>query len=88
MEAQNRYKSFKPDLPQQKLELIEKILRIEDPLALKKLNDVLNREMSDFWDTIPEEDKQAVEDGLRDIDEGDVIPFDQVKRHLSTWHSA
>ena len=63
-----------------KLELIEWLKHLEDDETINYLKIVKDsRNMgNDWWDELTEEQKQGIERGLKDIEQGKIIPHDQV----------
>ncbi|MFP5438625.1 MAG: hypothetical protein ACLGH8_12610 [Bacteroidia bacterium] len=39
----------------------------------------------DFWDTISEEEKRAIEKGLEDVKAGSVTPHSEVRKLYEKW---
>lgn len=65
-----------------KLELIEWLTKLEDQDTINYLKVVkdTSSEESDWWDTLSEDQKQGVEAGLKDIEEGKVMDHEDVKK--------
>ncbi len=65
-----------------KLELIEWLVRLEDDEVIRYLKIVKDNEQDhDWWNTLTDEQKEGIERGLRDIDEGRTVPHEEVKLH-------
>ena len=64
-----------------KLELIEWLTKLEDDETINYLKLVKDAKVShsDWWYDLNEEQKDGIERGLRDIDEGRITPHDEVK---------
>ncbi len=63
-----------------KLELIEWLVRLEDDEVIRYLKIVKDNERNhDWWNTLTDEQKEGIERGLRDIDEGQTVPHKEVK---------
>ncbi len=63
-----------------KLELIEWLVRLEDDEVIRYLKTVKDNEQDhDWWNTLTDEQKEGIERGLRDIDEGRTVPHEEVK---------
>ncbi len=63
-----------------KLELIEWLVRLEDDEVIRYLKTVKDTEQDhDWWNTLTDEQKEGIERGLRDIDEGRIVPHEEVK---------
>lgn len=64
-----------------KLELIEWLVRLEDDEVIRYLKIVKDNEQDhDWWNTLTDEQKEGIEKGLRDIDEGRFVPHEEVKQ--------
>ena len=65
-----------------KLELIEWLTKLDDDETIQYLKIVKDSKdkHSDWWDDLPDEQKQGIQRGFKDIDQGKVIPHDEVKR--------
>lgn len=64
-----------------KLELIEWLTKLEDDETINYLKLVKDAKVShsDWWYDLNDEQKDGIERGLRDIDEGRITPHDEVK---------
>jgi hypothetical protein len=65
-----------------KLELIEWLAKLEDNDTINYLKIVKDSKTSknDWWDDLTEEQKQGIQRGLKDIEEGRVVSHEDVKR--------
>ena len=63
-----------------KLELIEWLTKLDDDDTLQYLKVVkdLKDNNTDWWNDLPDEHKQGIQRGLSDIDNGKVVPHDEV----------
>ena len=64
-----------------KLELIEWLTKLDDDETIQYLKIVKDStdKHSDWWNDLTEDQKRGIQRGLDDIDQGKVIPHDQVK---------
>ena len=53
-----------------KLELIQWLSTVEDLKVIEKIQDLRTQENKDWWNIISEAEKSAIEQGLKDADEG------------------
>jgi hypothetical protein len=66
-----------------KLEIVQLVLSTKKPLLLKKVEDILKKgQDSDWWDTISEEERAEIEQGLAEADRGELIPHEEVMRQV------
>ena len=65
-----------------KLELIEWLAKLEDNDTINYLKIVKDSKTSknDWWDDLTEEQKQGIQRGLKDIEEGRIVSHEEVKR--------
>lgn len=65
-----------------KLELIEWLAKLEDNDTINYLKIVKDSKTGkkDWWDDLTEEQKQGIERGLKDIEEGRVVSHEEVKK--------
>lgn len=65
-----------------KLELIEWLAKLDDDETIEYLKVVKDSKLSnhDWWDDLTSNQKQSIERGLRDIDQGKTIPHQEVKK--------
>jgi predicted Zn-ribbon and HTH transcriptional regulator len=71
-----------------KLELVQLILNTRKPLTLKKVEEVLkNEKESDWWNEISDAERQSIEKGLAEADEGKLIPHEQVMKEVKTKYN-
>ncbi len=66
-----------------KQELIDWIDRLEDQAMLQNLVNLKETtEGKDFWHDLPEEVKEAINRGKKQLDEGKGIPHEQVRKKI------
>ena len=65
-----------------KLELIEWLAKLDDEETINYLKIVKDSKSSqnDWWDELTNDQKQGIQRGLKDIDEGRVTPHEDVKK--------
>jgi len=64
----------------EKLELIEWLARINDFSIIDKIKSIKADYSNDWWDQISEEEKESIQQGLLDIEEGNVKTHEEVKQ--------
>ena len=64
------------------MELIEWLTKLEDDDTIQYLKAVKDSKPDDhdWWDDLNTSQKKGIEKGLKDIDEGRVIPHDEVRK--------
>lgn len=61
------------DIQLEKLELIKAIAETEDISLIKSLKKLLKKEKKDWWNDLNDEQKAVIEQGERDIENGDYV---------------
>ncbi len=63
-----------------KLELIEWLTKLEDDNTIEYLKIIKDSDSTeDWWNELSAEQRQGIERGLKDIDEGRVVPHEEVR---------
>ncbi len=72
------------DIQAEKLQLVQAILNIEDIGLIKKVKKLLSKptESHDWFDDLTEEQQQAVDEAIAELDRGEGIPHEEVMRRL------
>lgn len=67
----------------EKLELMKLILETENPSVLESIKSIFRKESKkDFWETIPQYQKDDILQGIQEIENGEIIDYeDFMKRH-------
>lgn len=65
-----------------KLNVINWLLHLEDEKTLKKIETML-RSDKDWWDDISETEKEAIREGIAELDRGEGIPHKQVMQEIN-----
>lgn len=63
-----------------KLNLLEKILKTENPKILNQLLSVIKSEKEDFWIKLTAEEKKEIKEGLSQLDRGERISYESVMK--------
>lgn len=74
------------DLSARKDELLQKLELLNDPILIQKLESVLLSHLlqnDDWWNTISDADKEAILQGIDELDRGQTIPHEEVMRILN-----
>jgi hypothetical protein len=67
------------DIQSLKLDLISKIVTINKPALLFKINEIIRKENNtDWWVDLPLEVQESILEGLADIQNGNVLTHEQV----------
>ena len=67
----------------EKLEILKMILETNNPSILESIKKLFTKDTSkDFWDTLQQEQKEDILLGIKDIDNGDTIDYEEfMKNH-------
>jgi predicted transcriptional regulator len=66
------------NLETRKINLINWISSLQEADIIDKM-EAIQKENADWWDTINNEDKQAIEEGLEQLDKGEFLTRSQVR---------
>jgi len=67
----------------EKIELVKMILETDNPSILSSIKKMLKKESKkDFWDTLPQSQREEIMKGIEEIENGEIIDFDDfIKKH-------
>ena len=66
---------MKMDIRLEKLELIKLLMETENPSVIKAVRKIFQKEEKDWWDDLTEEQKEFLEESLKQADDGEVHDF-------------
>ncbi len=66
------------DIQAEKNKLIDWIASLSDLSVINQLKSVREETSKDWWDDLSKEEKEGIEQGLKDVEEGRVYPHEQV----------
>lgn len=67
-----------------KLELIQWLSSLENISLINKIYEIKEAD-SDWWNDISDAEKESIELGLKDIEEGNVVSHSEVKKMYEKW---
>ena len=71
------------NIQSKKLELVQLILDTEKPVILEKIEEILKKgKSSDWWDELSIAERKAIEKGITEADNGDLIPHEEVMKQV------
>jgi len=74
------------NLEKDKLDLINWITTLNDISSIERIKFIRdNKSKQPFWDELSEEERNAVEKGIEDIESGKVTPHDEVRKVYEKW---
>jgi hypothetical protein len=65
-----------PRIEARKLNIIEYLAELNDESVLQQIENLLKPKV-DFWDELSEDEKAIIKKGIKDLDNGDRIEFNQ-----------
>ncbi len=71
------------DLQTSKIELAKLILSIESAEFVEKLRAFVIREKKDFWDELSLSEQKEIEKGIKELDNGERVLFDDYLKKIS-----
>ena len=63
------------DIRLEKLELMRMLMETENPSVLQAIRKIFQKEEKDWWDDLTEEQKEFLEESLKQADNGEVHDF-------------
>ncbi|NBL64613.1 hypothetical protein GV828_05290 [Flavobacterium sp. NST-5] len=63
------------DIQLEKLELIKKLADTNDFAVIESIKKIFQKEKKDWWDELSDAQKAEIEEGERDIENGDYVKF-------------
>lgn len=65
----------------EKLELMKMILETDNPKILESIKNLFrNERKADFWDSLSEEQKQEIELGIGEVEDGKTVDYETIMR--------
>lgn len=76
---------MKPTLENKKLELIQWLSTLNDASVIDKIFHLRQSEKNDWWKEISTEEKESIEKGLKDAEEGKLKPHSEARKIYRKW---
>ncbi|MFN5794425.1 MAG: hypothetical protein ACK455_06490, partial [Bacteroidota bacterium] len=73
------------NLLSKKLELIQWLSSVEDSDIIAKIMDLRKKENKDWWNSISESEKEAIEKGIKDANSGKLNPHSKARSIYEKW---
>ena len=71
------------DIHTSKIELAKLILSIDSPELIEKIRQLLVNETNDLWHTLTASEREEIEYGLNQLNQGKRIPIEETIRKIS-----
>jgi hypothetical protein len=73
------------DIQAEKLEIMRMILDTDNPHIIDSIKKIFKKQAKkDFWDTLPQSQKDDILKGIQEIEDGDIIDYD-LKNLYGAW---
>jgi hypothetical protein len=61
----------------EKIEIMKMILDTDNPSILESVRNIFKKSTTaDFWDTLPQEQKEDILQGIKDIENGEIVDYE------------
>ena len=71
------------DIQATKIELAQLLLNTDDVSVLNKIKSIFKTEKKDWFDDLTDFQKEQIEIGEKEIDNGEVVSWEEVKKQMS-----
>jgi predicted transcriptional regulator len=58
---------------------------LSDAKTIERLISIKQEVQQDFWDELSEAEKQSIEQGIKDADEGRLVPHTEIRKKYDKW---
>ena len=69
----------------EKLDLIQWISTVDDSAVIDRIRKIREEESGDWWNFISDEERESIEKGIADADNGDVVQHSEVRKLYEKW---
>ncbi|KOS06493.1 hypothetical protein AM493_10940 [Flavobacterium akiainvivens] len=70
------------DIQTSKIEVAKMVLDLEDSKLVEKVRKLINKERKDFYDEFTEDQKLEIQYGIEQLDRGESISWEDLKKKL------
>ncbi|MEX2230735.1 MAG: hypothetical protein WD824_01135 [Cyclobacteriaceae bacterium] len=70
------------DIKATKLALVQNILDTQEEAILEQIKSIFDSSTQDWWDIISDQNKNAIEEGIAQLDRGEGIPDEEVSNRI------
>jgi hypothetical protein len=77
--------NIESNIQNKKIELIQWVSSIEDESIIEKIVELRKKEDKDWWNSISENEKKAIENGLNDAEAEKLNPHSNAKKLYEKW---
>lgn len=69
----------------EKLQLIQWLSTVEDSKVIEKIMEIRNKETKDWWNSISDEEKNSIEMGIADAENGKMTSHSEARKLYEKW---
>jgi hypothetical protein len=73
------------NIQNKKIELIQWLSTLNDESIIEKLMKLRESEKKDWWSELPKMERQSIQKGVRDADNGKLSPHSEAKKTYEKW---
>jgi predicted transcriptional regulator len=73
------------NIQNKKLELIQWLSTLEDSSIIEKIIELRKEENMDWWNSISEDERHSIEQGLEDAESGKLNPHSKARKLYEKW---
>ena len=73
------------DIQNAKIDLIQWLTTLEDSSLIQKIIELKKKETQDWWNEISDAEKESIELGITDADNGNLKPNSEAKKIYEKW---
>lgn len=73
------------NIQNKKIELIQWLSTLNDESVIEKIMELKENEKTDWWKKISKEEKNSIEQGIRDADSGKLKSHSEAKKLYEKW---
>jgi predicted transcriptional regulator len=73
------------DIQAEKISLAQLLLKTEDITIIKKVKAIFKTQKEDWWDELSNAQKEAINEGLDDFENGRTFSYEEVKKQLGIF---
>jgi ABC-type cobalamin/Fe3+-siderophores transport system ATPase subunit len=77
--------SLENSIQNKKLELIQWLSTIEDPSIIEQILKLRRKESQEWWNSIQKQEKESIEQGLKDANLGKFNPHSSARKLYEKW---
>ena len=73
------------DIQTRKYNLIQELFSIEKESVIEELESIVNGRKKDWWNELSKQERQEIEEGIKEADAGQLINHQKVMNRFDKW---